>query len=199
MVDSPTTLSKAAPLNTAAMLTVNSAMMTAESFDSGSPTKFIEGQVAQGQRSFVHSETLPTKMYGEAKKVLEKAGLKLCGEVPKDKLFQYVELPEGWKKIETPHPMWSKLIDHKGRERASICYKAASHDRAAHLDLIRRYSYCLKFEGEDMELKYAVCIDGKDIIHSTAKVDSSGEAEMLAEAWLNDNYPNWRDESAYWD
>lgn len=96
----------------------------------GSRSRAILSQEADGQQSFVNSTTLPTDIRG-GKKDLEAAGVKFLGPVEGDSLFQYVELPAGWKKEGTDHSMWSKLVDEQGRERASIFYKAASYDRRA--------------------------------------------------------------------
>lgn len=46
-------------------------------------------------------------------------------------LFCECTLPEGWTKEETSHPMRSKLIDEKGRVRATIFTKLASWDTEA--------------------------------------------------------------------
>jgi hypothetical protein len=93
----------------------------------------IEKQEADGQRDFVSSETLPTRIDAESKQALEAAGVKFLGPVENDNLFQYVELPAGWQKKPTDHSMWSLLFDDKGVQRASIFYKAAFYDRDAFL------------------------------------------------------------------
>jgi hypothetical protein len=95
----------------------------------GSSSRAIMDQEKTGQESFVESTTLPTVISG--KEILEAAGVKFLGLVEDDALFQYVQLPAGWKKVATDHSMWSTLVDEKGRERASIFYKAASYDRRA--------------------------------------------------------------------
>jgi hypothetical protein len=51
-----------------------------------------------------------------------------------------VKLPEGWHIKATDHSMWSNLVDDKGRNRASIFYKAAFYDREAFLSFNRRFS-----------------------------------------------------------
>lgn len=197
---------KAVPVNTVATLTEKTIFLIADTICSGSPTEFIERQEAQGQRSLVQSETLPVDIIDGKKEDLEKSGIKFLGEVPGDELFQFVELPEGWKKQATNHSMWSKLFDDKGRERASIFYKDAFYDRAAHLSIKRRYNVQTDHEG--YEKRYGICLDDCTEIHRTEAIACDGEilaldarekAKQLAEAWLNDNYPNWRDRSAYWD
>lgn len=206
MVDSPTTSAKAVPVNTTAMVIENSMLTIADVLSYGSPTKFIEAQEAQGQRSLVQSETLPVDIIDGKKEDLEKSGIKFLGEVPGDELFQFVELPEGWNIKATNHSMWSKLFDDKGRERASIFYKGAFYDRAAHLSIKRRYN--VQTDNEGYEKRYGICLDDCTEIHRTEAIacdreilalDAREKAKQLAEAWLNDNYPNWRDRSAYWD
>jgi len=90
----------------------------------------IMDQESAGQQSFVSSDTLPTDLRG--KEILEAAGVKFLGVVEDDDMFQYVELPDGWKKVPTDHSMWSNLVDEQGRVRASIFYKGAFYDRSAH-------------------------------------------------------------------
>jgi len=206
MVDNHTTSAKAVPVNTTAMVLENSMLMVADALSFGGTTKFIEAQEAQGQRLLVQSETLPVDIIDGKKEDLEKSGIKFLGEVPGDKLFQFVELPEGWKKQATNHSMWSKLFDDKGRERASIFYKAAFYDRAAHLSIKRRYN--VQTDSEGYEKHYGICLDDRTEIHRTEAIvsgegilafDAREKARQLAEAWLSENYPNWRDYSAYWD
>jgi len=73
----------------------------------------VEQQEAQGQTSFVNSETLPTDMDKEDKTALESCGVKFLDKVEGDEMFQYVELPQGWKKQPTDHSMWSYLWTNK--------------------------------------------------------------------------------------
>jgi len=175
----------------------------------GSSSDAIMGQEADGQRSFVNSETLPTDMQGNAKAVLEAAGVKFLGVVEDDPMFQYVELPKGWKKAATGHSMWSDLVDDKGRKRAGIFYKAAFYDRSAHLGVNRRYGISIDYNRLDAEkVAVAMATDGDKTIFTTAPVgfeedkaryDAQDKARALAVAWLNEHYPNWEDASAYWD
>ncbi len=96
----------------------------------------ILAQEAQGQQSFVNSDTLPRQMSPETKLALSEAGVKFHELVENDNLFQYVELPEGWKKVPTDHSMHSNLVDETGRKRAEIFYKAAFYDRRASISLV---------------------------------------------------------------
>ncbi len=174
----------------------------------------IDRQEAQGQQSFVDSETLPTDMarYGgyDPKAVLEAAGVKFLGEVEDDPMFQYVELPAGWKKEPTNHPMWSKLLDDKGREHASIFYKAAFYDRNARLHLTPRFGFHRDYDKEEKEgIAVTHITDGVNVIHTTKPIklpddnlkryEVSHKADETAVTWLDKRYPDWRNPGAYWD
>ena len=198
---------KKAPINTAKQVKDDPMGFLAAGIVMGA-SAVIENQEAQGQSSFVNSETLPTDMQGTARDVLEKAGVKFGEKVEGDEMFRYVELPAGWKKVSTSHSMWSNLVDDKGRVRAAIFYKAAFCDRSAHLSVSQRYGYSFDYEREEKEhVGVANVTDGGKVIHTTEPItvgdrkryDVSDEAIKLAQQWLDANFPNWRDASAYWD
>ena len=204
---------KRVPFNTSREAQENPIIPLAEGIILG-PSKSIYHQEAQGQQSFVNSETLPTDMgrYGDydVKAILEAAGVKFLGEVEGDPMFQYVELPEGWKKMPTDHSMWSKLLDDKGRERASIFYKAAFYDRSAHLGLSRRFGFRRDHDRRDKEgVAITHVTDGDNVIHATKPIklpkdkrkqyEVAQKADKAAIAWLNKQYPEWRNPGAYWD
>ena len=92
----------------------------------------IEASEARGQHELVASTQLPCRVIGD-KSQLEAAGVVFGEPTPNDPLFCEAKLPAGWKKEATDHSMWSKLVDDKGRTRASIFYKAAFYDRDAFL------------------------------------------------------------------
>jgi len=103
----------------------------------------IEAQEAQGQKELVESSQLPRKTNDydvKVKKQYKKMGIKILKETEGDDLFFDVILPEGWKLESTDHSMWNKLVDNKGRERASIFYKAAFYDRDSFISFNRRIS-----------------------------------------------------------
>jgi hypothetical protein len=159
-----------APVNTTKEVKDNPLGFLAEGMTRGA-SEAIENQEAQGQTSFVNSETLPTDMHGNARDVLEKAGVKFGEKVEGDEMFQYVELPAGWKKVSTSHSMWSNLVDEKGRVRAAIFYKAAFYDRSAHLSVNQRYGYSFDYEREQKEhVGVANVTDGGKVIHTTEPV-----------------------------
>lgn len=200
---------KRVPLNTSRETRDNPLIPLAEGVVFG-PGESIYRQEAQGQKSFVNSETLPTKMvprgdYG-ARTILKAAGVKFLGEVEGDPIFQYVELPTGWKKVPTDHPMWSKLLDDKGRERANIFYKAASYDRSANLNLTNRFDWRRDHDREEKEGVAVVCItDGGNVIHTTKPIkllkqkqyEVWNKANEAAIDWLDKHYPGWTNPTTY--
>lgn len=165
-------------------------------------------QESNGQKSFVSSTTLPTNLNG-GKEALEADGVKFLGDVEGDSIFQYVELPEGWKKVATDHSMWSDLVDDKGRKRASIFFKASFYDRSAHLNLSRRFGVQLDYDRfDDEKVAVATVTDGDGVAFTTEPIHFEDEkagreakdmARSLATAWLSENWPDWEKESAYWN
>ena len=172
----------------------------------------IERQEADGQRSFVASETLPKEMlHGCTREVLEKMGIKFGSDA--DELFVSVRLPEGWSKQATGHSMWSDLLDEKGRRRAAIFYKAAFYDRSAHISLNRRYTVstyeaCEKDGtaaeyGKHTHMKTVVLDCGQPVhvigVREDRDYNLGDEHGKQAAAWLDQNRPDWRDPLAYWE
>lgn len=201
------TKKKRTPINTEQEAKDNPSHMIAMAAIMGEPLS-IQHQEAQGQASLINSETLPIEMESSDKATLEKAGVKFGKKVVGDNLFQYVQLPAGWKKVPTNHSMWSKLVDDKGRERASIFYKAAFYDREAHLSTSRRYN--INYDYDRMEKENVIVNNITDcgkIIHTTEpkpigtrpRWTVKDEAHALGVLWLDTNFPDWRDSSAYWD
>ena len=87
-------------------------------------------QENEGQKNFCKASILPVNLdplnkNNNVKTILENYGIKFLGIVEKDPIFQYVELPSGWKIVSTNHSMWNELLDNKHRIRANIFYKAA--------------------------------------------------------------------------
>lgn len=172
----------------------------------------IEAQEAAGQAAFVRSETLPKEMlHGCTREKLEAMGIRFGEDA--DDLFVFVTLPEGWTKRPTDHSMWSELLDEKGRKRAGIFYKAAFYDRNAHISLDRRYrvdayNSCTA-DGSPAEYGkhthfQTVVKDGEATIfvgevRGKDNYQLSDEHGKQATAWLEEHFPDWRDEMAYWD
>jgi hypothetical protein len=166
------------------------------------------------ERSFAGGNTLPIQSsnYGfDGKEILEKAGVKFAGIVPGKPLFQYVELPGGWKIVDTERPMWRFLLDEKGRKRAEIYFKAALADVGTHFRVVPRFSAsCDRSLLEEKGIATGVVYDGGKEIYRTAPIEQdmsvadaygslSDMAETEAEIWLMEHYPEWQDYSAYWD
>lgn len=159
----------------------------------------IEASEARGQKQLVVSDVLPVKWLHGLMSCLGQAGV-VFGEVcADDPLFQEVTLPKGWSKKATDHAMWSKLLDDKGRERASIFYKAAFYGRGAHISPTTRFRVCAySVEGK------AVVYDGGNIIHEIA-IRGDGDynqkqvADISCREWLHDKHPKWEDPAEYWD
>ena len=172
----------------------------------GSSSIAILGQEADGQKSFVGRDVLPTDMRENAETVLKLAGVEFLGVVEDDPLFQYVKLPKGWRKTGTGHSMWSDLLDAKGRKRASIFYKAAFYDRSAFIGVNLRYGIRIDYDRLEKEkVAVAMVTDGDTPIHTTEPIEgedsyhTQDEARMQAKVWLDVNYPDWQNPSAYWD
>jgi hypothetical protein len=177
----------------------------------------IELQESQGQKSFVESYTLPVEgpFYNREpeknKAILEAFGFKLLGEVPGDPIFQFVEMPAGWKKVPTEHPMWSDVVDDKGRKRLAIFYKAAFYDRSAHYHFCSRFTIEHDYKTEDKGVAITHVKDGEKIIFSTVPINlpppghhqefyaSRDLATKTATKWLVEHYPDWQNPGAYWD
>ncbi len=107
-----------------------------ENFNAAALPGGIEAQEARGQQELIQSEELPATCR-PSWEAAEKLGIKKTGKAAGDPLFVCAELPKGWKKVSTDHSMWSKIIDEKGVERASIFYKAAFYDRDAFMTLVQ--------------------------------------------------------------
>lgn len=171
----------------------------------------IRRQEADGQRSFTTSDTLPTDMSENDRRVLEQAGVVFGSQVSGDEMFTYVTLPTGWKKVATSHSMWSDLVDDKGRKRASMFYKAAFYDRRAHLTTCRRFSTGIDYDRSDTGVIVKFVFDGDAKVFTTKEYPYTGEpysddywlqdraATDEVNAWLKEHFPNWEDASAYWD
>jgi hypothetical protein len=203
---------KRVPVNTEREVRRNPLGFIAEATVTGTGDAILR-QESQGQRSFVDSETLPTEggRYSDydEKAILEAVGVKFGEVIEGDPLFQHVELPAGWKKVATDHSMWSKLLDDKGRERASIFYKAAFYDRGANMSLTCRFGVNKDYERQDSEgVAVAVVTDAGQVIHTTEPIaindkgkpwEEGNQAVKTAIKWLEQRCPDWRNPGAYWD
>lgn len=163
----------------------------------------IEHQEAQGQKELVNSDVLPRKLRYVTQEQLQSLGFEFLGEVPDDELFQYVKLPEGWMKKSTNHSMWSILVDEKGRERASIFYKAAFYDRDAFLNMTQRFMVTSEYRGDSPHDQscFIVVKDSGKVIKDFGERENLFDASKMdtAKKWLSENYPEHENVTAYWD
>jgi hypothetical protein len=195
------------PINTQKEAQVNPAKLLLESVLF--PKDAVERQEAQGQQSFIGSDTLPTHFYEEnGKKILESYGVVFQEPVEDDPLFQYVVLPSGWKKVPTDHSMWSDLVDDKGRVRAKLFYKAAHYDRRADISICTRFSVKFDYDKRiEEQIGVAYCKDGETILFSTKPIPAAKgkewkvteEAIKKAEQWMKKHFPDWKNPASYWD
>lgn len=160
------------PTNTEREVRENPAMILAEAAMLGSGGAAIEAQEARGQKELIRSQVLPTDIRTKGgKEALEVAGVKFLGPVKGDELFQYVDLPQGWKKESMGGDFWTNLIDEKGRTRASIFYKAASYDRNAHMSLNCRFRVGFDWKRfDDTGVGVTEVYDGGKLVHTTPEV-----------------------------
>lgn len=196
-------------MNTGIRLTP--AMLAAEALGfgilAGTPAAIYASE-KRGQAELVQSTNMPIDLH-------DRTAFERCGFVFGDKIddvFQVATLPPGWFRQATDHSMWSKICDDKSRDRVSVFYKAAFYDRRAHASLILRFRIGSKYE-EDGHVPYIEVTDcGKPVKtfgHWTTKPESHEsrmvryreveEQEKIAENWMRENYPNWKDPTAYWD
>lgn len=185
-----------APINTAAAAPIEKLFI--------SMVGGIEAQEAQGQRSLVNSDTLPTEGLDGLGGM---PGIEILEPVDGDPLFTYVKLPAGWSKRGTDHDMWSDLLDEKGRKRASIFYKAAFYDRRARIQLECRFTVDRDYDHEDAtgEVVAQVKDAGTVVFHTAPRKsdpvkswEASDEARAEARAWIASLRPDYENPLAYW-
>lgn len=101
----------------------------------------IGAQEKAGQRQLVHSDRLPADLNGDERADFEALGFQLGDPDPADPLFLPATLPDGWRKEDAAHDMWSYVVDELGRRRVGVFYKAAFYDRKAHMNIksVRAY------------------------------------------------------------
>lgn len=171
----------------------------------------IEAQEAQGQQELVESSQLPLRCnyprdFNVIKQYL-KMGIDVVENSKEDDLFIDVKLPEGWKLESTDHSMWNRLVDNKGRERATIFYKAAFYDRDAFINFNHRYlvssEYVEKEEGDKFHPKFYCVKDNttNEILFQTevTKEYDNYDLRKKCEKWIKKHYPKYEDLNAYWD
>lgn len=183
-----------------------------EAMSGRDPKNAILEAEAAGQAAMLASVNLPADM-GDSRPIFEAMGIRF-GRPGDDPLFLPATLPPGWRKEATDHAMYSRLIDDRGRERATIFYKAAFYDRSANMTPSRRYSVSYANPESDPGRQWGA-YDGKTLLWATERVpeptraatqaerlafyDRNDELRAQAVAWLDTNRPDWRNPLAYWD
>lgn len=163
----------------------------------------IEAHEAAGQQMLCKSELLPIDLQRVPRKVFEDLGFTF-GE-PVDSVFVKGTLPPGWQIKPTEHSMWNDLVDEKGRKRGGMFYKAAFYDRSAFMRLTGRYSYSAYEEGSSKDVHAVAALDCGKVLHTFGEYKRTGDYDLadslreMAKAWLNEHYPEWQNESSYWD
>jgi hypothetical protein len=161
-----------------------------------------------GQNSLINNTSLPIdiRCWGNynGKEILESAGLKFLGIVQGSSLLQSVELPQDWKKERTGHPMWSNLVDDKGRVRANIFYVSQIGDSDAFMNLTTRFSVRLDYDKKEKEnISIAEVCDSESVIYVTESLEAcylnDEKVANSAKEWLSEHYPDWQNPGAYWN
>lgn len=201
------------PANTTQQAAEFPLLQYGEMLGASSGSDAILAQEASGGKALVMSDTLPN-VTAEQRAILESFGVVFGDPVPKDDLFTYAQLPEGWTKVlGEDDPRASYLLDDKGRRRAYIFYKAAYYDRYASISLLTRFSIRKDYEHVDarIESRY-MALDGETVVrtshtygfpadekYSTIGEEANEAAKTEVELWLSDRYPDWQSLTAYWD
>ncbi len=178
----------------------------------------IEAQEKRGQLQQAALQTLPRDGSWDKRPELEAMGFVFPEDDDRsDPLFIYVRFPDGWKKEPTEHSMWSDLVDDKGRKRGAIFFKAAFYDRSAHMSLTKRLGAGYRYGDGDGNMDRIVRItDALELVEpqeetfaapdwradrvKAEKQEKKIDAAVAKRcAWLNGNYPDWRNPTAYWD
>jgi hypothetical protein len=177
----------------------------ASSIRNGIPFDIQQDEVT-GQHELIESDTLPSDI--EDREAIKKMGFILGEQVEGDPLFIYCQLPRGWKKkpLDNDNPFWTVIVDEKERPRVNIFHKAAFYDRRAFTQTIARISIEIDYDNE--EFCFAEIRDGETVLFRTPDYrPSEGEelwqerkkAEKEAYQWVEQNFPDWEDCTAYWD
>ncbi len=123
-------------------------------------------------------------------RAMRKAGVKFSGEG----MLVWAELPPGWQ-IELIDTSTGLLVDDQGRERAMFRYKAEAYEQKAYLRASCRYrTHCSRPEN----LNWCAWDCGTDTVLFENSAASYNDQRVQAMEWLNENFPDWKDPSAYW-
>lgn len=172
----------------------------------------IENQEAEGQKELVASAQLPRKCNSphglNAAEQYHKMGIQVFTSSKGDDLFLGVKLPDGWTKEATDHSMWNKLIDDKGRVRATFFYKAAFYDRDAFINFNTRYEIGTNYDDKDFRYDFVKDTGNGELLFKTDKrtadvhdhnyFKDQDSARKQCQDFLDKNFPDHKDINAYW-
>jgi hypothetical protein len=179
-----------------------------------SPVDMTTKQVALGQHQIVNGKVLPTAFNGGSEKLMKheltKIGFVFGNVVDDDPMFQSVELPAGWSRVATGHPLWSHILDEYGRERISIFFDASLHNRDAFFDVIPAIQVAWNeqrtSDGIKMTFHIKKCgvtifsADEVEVVGDSSKIDEvRWEENGKVLAWASKNYPYYLHPYLYWD
>lgn len=188
----------------------NNALLLQTLVATGGSSDAVRMMEAFDQPSFVDSETLPAKMYIKERNALESFGFIFGEIVPENDLLQNVTFPQGWKKTATDNPVLFDLVDEKGRKRSSLFYRNTFHNRGSRLTLLRRFEPNHSWNQRDEGITFGfVTCEGVEIFltplitydksDSEARDTAESDANKQACDWLDANFPDWENFTAYWD
>lgn len=172
-----------------------------ENFRAASTPGGIEAQEKAGQESLLQTTDMPKELRPN-RASFEKIGFKFGEDT--DELFVSATLPQGWAREGSDHSMWTYIKDNQGRRRVAVFYKAAFYDRKAAASLEGRYHYGRDYSApDDAPVPVGVFDCGKIIFKAgdaPRKYDPEIERDLEAKAqtWIEENYPDWADPTAYW-
>ena len=170
----------------------------------------IEAQERAGQASLQAGTLLPRIVRHSWNnepthaQIAAATGIQWMGE--HDDIFMLVKLPTDWSiRAQPGSAYWSHLCDKDGNKRASIFYKAAFHDRSAHMHFEQRYQVnCLYPESDaaDQAVRVrAIDMKGEVVLREFGASADYTEREKLereAGEWLDQQYPDRANPLAYW-
>lgn len=178
----------------------------------GGDPNAIEEQEKQGQKELSESSQLPVKVNSPREININEQyalmGINVVGKTEGDELFLEIKLPNLWKIERTDHSMWNKLLDNKGRERASIFYKAAFYDRDSFINFSTRYIWEGNYDREDSisffvkdnatgEIIFETEIMSKDV-NQVNYFKKQDDLKDQCKEFLEVKFPEYENINAYW-
>lgn len=183
-----------------------------ENFIAASTPGGIEAQEKRGQLEQAEKQTLPVDLQ-DPQPQWEALGFVFGKRATGNEIFREVAFPAGWKKVPTDHSMWSNIVDDQGRKRGAIFYKAAFYDENAHARLSARFHVSKDYEIQeptdtirifdacglvDRKITGIQKPDWNDREKALEAVAQKDAALAELSAWLDAEYPDWRNPTAYW-